>query len=146
MMQSIDLILKTSIFHKESPLIITPEFIEYKNINLSKFEIDQLRYGIKAIRGYRFRIGRIYCIDIKSLTGSIMKIRLKSLYGIRKNRLEKKYKLILNALFQNFINDISGSLIAEFNKKIDFDILGVTFMQEGIILDKESKIISWLNL
>jgi hypothetical protein len=140
------LILKPTIFDSEKNIVITPEAIEFDNTSLSKFEISELRYGVKAIRGYRFRIGRIYCVDIKSFTGVIIKIRLKSIYRIRKNQLGQKYKAILEAVFDNFINDISQSFIQKFKKGIDFNLLGVTFMQEGILLDKKYKIITWQDL
>ena len=146
MIQPLKLFLKSTIFDKEKVLTIDPEFVEYDGINFSKFEIAEIRYGIKSINGYRFRIGRIYCIDIKSLNGNILKFRLKSLYRIRIKKLEEKYKLILNALFKNYLNDISLTYIKMFNDKIDFSILGVTFSQSGIQLGKKSDIISWIDL
>jgi hypothetical protein len=145
-MQSLQLILKTSIFDKKTNLIITPELIEYNHKSFSKFEIADLRYGIKAIKGYRFRIGRIYCIDLRSLTGDVIKIRLISLYRIKKTRLEEQYKLVVSALLENFINDISRGFINNFRNKIDFNILGVTFTQEGIRLNNKSEIITWFDL
>lgn len=143
MAQSLQLTLKTTIFDKEKVLIINPDFIEFDSSSLSKFEIDELRYGVKAIKGYRFRIGRIYCIDIKSFSGNIIKIRLKSLYRIRRKKLGNKYKMILGALFENYINDISRRFIEKFNNGSDFNILGVTFTQEGLLLDKKPEIIPW---
>ena len=93
MAQTLKLNLKTSLFHTERPLLITPELIEYNNYSFSKFEISELRYGVKAVEGYRFRIGRIYCIDIKSLRGNVIKIRLMSLYRVRKNKLGGKVQI-----------------------------------------------------
>ena len=145
MAQTLQLVLKTTLFHKASPLLITPELVEYRNNSLSKFEIAELRYGVKAIKGYRFVIGRIYCIDIKSLAGSVIKIRLTSLYRVRKNKLGEKYLLIVNTVIENFINNIARDLINNFNDKIDFDILGVVFTQEGIQFDKNTEIISWFD-
>lgn len=144
--QSLNIILRTSIFDKEHALIIDPQFIEYDNTNFSKLEIADIRYGLKAINGYRFTIGRIYCIDVKSLDGRIIKIRLKSLYGIRRKRLGEKYKMILHALWKFYINDIVNGFLKEFINKIDFVLLGVTFTQEGIMLDKKREIISWQDL
>ena len=146
MVQSLTLTLKETIFAKESTLTISPESLEYQNISLSKFEIDEIRYGVKAIRGSMFRIGRIYCIDAKSLSGTIMKIRLKSLYGIREKTLGEKYRLIVKALLENFINPICQSFINLFKSKIDFDLLGITFTQEGIILEKKTRVIPWYDL
>ena len=146
MAQPLKLFLKSSIFDKGKFLIIEPEYIEFGDMNFSKFAITELRYGIKAIKGYRFRIGRIYCIDIKSVDGRIIKIRLKSLYRVRRILLGKKYKQIIETIFDNYINDISISYIKQFNNKIDFTLLGNSFSQEGLILNQTSEIISWFDL
>jgi hypothetical protein len=146
MSESFQLMLKSSIFEQEKTLIIDPAFIQFEKKNISKFEVVELRYGVKAIKGYRFRIGRIYCIDIKSITGEVIKIRLKSLYRINRIKLGEKYKRILKALFINYINDISLSLIDKFNKGIDITILNVTFTQEGIVIDDKSGIIPWIDV
>jgi hypothetical protein len=140
------LILKESIFSKKKTLIINPEFLAFGTNSFSKFEIVDIRYGIKAIEGYRFRIGRVYCIDVKSITGSIFKIRLISVYRIGKNKLGKKYGLILHALFDNYINDISRDFIAKFRNKIDFNLLDIAFTQEGITINKSNKIIFWSDV
>jgi hypothetical protein len=146
MSRSVELLIKPTIFDKEKPLIIKPEFIEFDNKNLSKFEINELRYGVKAIQGYRFRIGRIYCIDIKNFTGTIIKIRLKSIYRINKKKLGQKYKMILDALFENFFNDISTGFMKNFKDGIEFDLSGIKFTKEGILIDKKSDIILWRDL
>lgn len=146
MAQTFKSFLKSSIFDKGKLLILEPEYIEFGDIKFSKFDIAELRYGIKAIKGYRFRIGRIYCIDIKSLDGRIIKIRLKSLYRVRRVLLGKKYKQIVETLFANYINDISLSYIKQFNNKIDFTLLGNSFSQEGLILDQTNELISWFDL
>ena len=146
MPQTLNLLLKSSILTKQKTLVIEPEFMEFNNINLSKFEIAAIRCGVKGIKGYKFWIGRIYCIDIKSVDGTVIKIRLKSLYGIRRKKLGEKYKLILAVLFENFVNDICQSFIAEFNNKVDLDLLGTTFTPEGIILNKIDKLIYWSDV
>jgi hypothetical protein len=146
MTQTLKLSLKSTLLSKEKILLIDPEFIEFDNTNFSKFEIAELRYGIKAIKGYRFVIGRIYCIDIKTLDEKIIKIRLKSLYRVRKHKLGEKYKIILKALFENFINDICQSFIDKFNNKVDFNLLGTTFTQNGVILNKTTETIPWFDL
>lgn len=143
MTKPVELLLKATFFDNGKTITITPEFIEFDNKNLSKFEINELRYGIKSIKGYRFRIGRIYCIDIKSFNETIIKIRLKSIYRINKKKLGKKYQIILNTLFQFFFNDISKSFIKNFNDGIEFDLAGITFKKEGILIDKKSEIIKW---
>lgn len=138
--------LKASIFAGEKSLKINPELLEFGEESLSKFEIAEIRYGIKAINGYNFRIGRIFLIEIRSVTGTIIKIRFQSVYQIRRKQLEEKYRQILNALFENYFNDIVGDFIKLFNEKVDFDILGVRFTREGVIIDKNTETISWFNL
>lgn len=146
MAQSLTLNLKETIFEKETTLIISPESIEYQNESLSKFEIDEIRYGVKFIRGYSFYIGRIYCIDIKSVSGTIMKIRLKSLYSIRKKRLGEKYNAILQALWGNYMWNVAESFINIFKSKNDFDLLGIIFTQDGVMFNKKSDLIPWEEL
>jgi hypothetical protein len=146
MPRSLKFHLKASIFESEKTLILEPEFMEFADVNFSKFEITELRYGIKAIKGYRFRIGRIYCIDIKSFSGEIIKIRLKSIYRVRRLHLGIKFKEIVEAVFDNYINDISKDYIQRFKNKNEFNLLGNTFKQEGIILNKTVEIIPWADL
>lgn len=146
MAQSLTLTLRETIFHNGSNLIITPESLDYQQISLSKFEIDEWRYGIKAIKGFNFRIGTIYCIDVKSVSGTIMKIRLKSLYGIGKKTLAEKYRVIIKALLENYINEVAQSFINLFMSKNDFDLLGITFTQQGILLEKKTQSIPWSDL
>ncbi|MEI9959520.1 MAG: hypothetical protein WDM90_25100 [Ferruginibacter sp.] len=95
-----EFIVKPSLFASPKKLSIQPAFIEFNNINFSKLEIAELRYGVKAIKGYRFVIGRTYCIDIRNTDGKIIKLRLSSLYSVRKKLLNEKYATIVNALFE----------------------------------------------
>jgi hypothetical protein len=146
MPQTIKLHLKTSLFHKEKQLLITPEYIEFDNTNFSKFDIAEIRYGVKAIKGSHFVIGRTYCIDIKSLAGQVTSIKLVSLYRIRRNLLWKKYKKIVEALLDNFINDLVATSTRDFNNGRDFMLLGNVFMQEGVLLHNSNDIIPWEDL
>ena len=84
----LDFVLKSSIFDRPRQLVLAPLYLEFDDNNLvsstpTKFlkeEIEGIRFGIKGIRGYRFYIGRTYCIDIKNNSGKIIKLRLKSIY------------------------------------------------------------------
>jgi hypothetical protein len=146
MVQSLQLTIKSSVFDKSKILNIDPEFIELGTKSLTKFEIAELRYGVEAIRGYRFNIGRSYCIEIRSVTGTVMKIRLRSLYGIKKKKLGQQYLLILNTILKFYIDDICKSFYTKFNNKITFSILGVTFTQQGILIEKNVDLIDWQDL
>ena len=48
------------------------------------------------------------------LFNEIIKIRLKSIYGIRKKELSEKYSKIVDVLYDNFFYDLSGSYLNKF--------------------------------
>ena len=151
MNQPIQLFIKASIFDRERQLIITNDFIEFDNndllsappTKLLKSNITGLRHGIKWINGYQFIIGRIYCIDLLTADKEVLEIRLKSIYGIRKQQLTEKYGKIVNALYDNFFDDISRSYLTQFSEKNDFQIAGISFLQRGIFLNSKSDLITW---
>jgi hypothetical protein len=151
MTQALEVTLKSSIFDRERRLIINKDCIEFDNsrfnskatAKLFKSEISGFRYGIKWINGYQFVIGRIYCIDVRSSDKRLLKIRLKSVYGVRKRQLTEKYGIIVNTLYDYFFDDISRDYLSQFAKQKNFEILSVTFTQTGIALYSNSAIIPW---
>ena len=138
--------IKPSIFESEETLILDPSFIQYGAQHFSKFDIADIRYGIKPINGFRVRIGRVYSIDIRSMGGEILKIRMRSAYRVRRIHLGKKFKQIVEAIFDNYINDISKDYLQRFYNNIEFDLLGNTFKKEGVIFNKATEIIPWSDL
>ncbi len=105
-----------------------------------------MRYGVKGIRGYSFNIGRIYCIDIKSTQGEIIKIRFRSFYRIRVAILDDMYRKIIQAVHNNFLHDVSNAYFNKFTQKEEFEILGIRFMQDGLVLDKKWEMMPWLDV
>lgn len=150
----IQFFIKSSIFDRVRQLTIENDFIEFENkdlisappTKLLKPNITGLRHGIKWINGYQFVIGRIYCIDLLTADKEVLKIRLKSIYGIRKHQLAEKYGKIVNALYDNFFDDISRDYLTQFSEKSDFQIAGISFSQRGILLDSKSDLITWENV
>ena len=148
------LIVKPSIFDRPRPLVIDPNFIEFDDTELintkpTKFlkeELTGIRYGIKWIRGVYFYIGRVYCIDLKNISGKVIKIRFKSLYGIRRSELNKKYFQIINTLLDFFFDDISRNYLQQFSNNKNFEIAGVKFLIGGVFLDNKTDLISWEDL
>jgi hypothetical protein len=147
-----EIIFKPTFFSDEQKLILNPEFIKfYKSpedvnpIRFSKLEIDGFRFGVKWLRGYQLVFGRIYCIDIKSATDTIIKIRLTSVYKIRVKELHKKYRLIVNAILQYYASKLVSQYLKLFNYKQPFSILNVYFSQLGIVLNDEYNI-EWNNI
>lgn len=152
--KSIQLTIKSSFLDRERQLIITDEHIEFDdNDRISalptKFlvpDIVAFRFGIKWINGYQFTIGRIYCVDIKSKKDDVIKIRLKSLYGINLRKLSAKYSEILNGLYDNIFDNISADFLEKFSKSIEFEILGMTFKSSGIYFNDKRRLIEWEDL
>ena len=154
MNQTLQLLIKSSILDRERQLTIDNDFIEFDNkdlvsdspTKLLKPNIAGVRHGIKWINGYQFVIGRIYCIDLLTVDKEVLKIRLKSLYGIRKHQLAEKYGKIVNALYDNFFDDISRDFLGKFSEKNDFQVAGISFTQTGMTLDSKSETIPWEDL
>src|SRR5580692_7301340 len=143
--------LKSSIINRERILTLDPAYLEYDdNDHISspptKFEkedVEGIRYGIKWLLGRYFYFGRVYCIDIRSDKNKVIKIRLHSLYGVKKKELGKKYAEIVNMLFKYYFHDISRSYLTLFKNNIPFELLGVMFSADGILFDQRIGTIPW---
>jgi hypothetical protein len=152
--ETLQFTIKSSILDRPRKLSIAPAYIEFDNrssvglepTRFFKEDIEGVRYGIKAIDGYQFTIGRIYCIDICNAKGGTIKIRLKSLYGVRKTELGRKYSEIVNAILDYFFDPKIISLLEKFVNDESFSILGVNFDARGVLLKKDSQLISWDDL
>lgn len=147
MSQPIELTIKSSILDKHRHLIIDPGYLEFDDYEpptrFDKTEITAFRYGVKWIRGYQFVIGRIYVIDILSSDKKIIKIRLKSLYGVNKSILHQKFVTIVNALADNYFDDISRSYLEKFDRNESIKVEDVFFNAEGISWNNNMPIIKW---
>jgi len=145
----LDFVLKSSIFDRPRQLVLDPLYLEFDDNNLSsstpkKFLKEEgIRFGIKWIKGLDFYIGRIYCIDIKNRSGQIIKLRLKSIYGIRKKELAEKYVKIANALLRYYFHALALRHIEAFQNNQLIEILGVKIDAEGVLFDQKLGKISW---
>lgn len=140
-------------------LIITPDLIQFEDKNdpdifttFAKDEICEYRYGIKWIKGFEFTVGREYLIFIRSSSGQVLNIGLKTFYGARKKEYHKLSNDILKALWNFFFGPIANGLYDEFKKDLPITIGRATITKEAIIVDeggifKNNKtIIPWNNL
>jgi hypothetical protein len=151
MPSKLEFTIKSSILDRSRRLVLNRGFLEFDDqdrIGLAPtrflFEdIESMRHGVKAINGYYFRIGRIYCIDIRNYAGQVIKLRLKSIYRIKVRHLEAKYVKMLDSLFRYYFNDRVGDYLKLFHEGIAFDLLGVIFTSEGIRFDEKIGVISW---
>jgi hypothetical protein len=105
--EKLEFVVRSTILDRPRLLVIDPEYIEFDDQDrisevstlFLKTEIEGLRYGVKAIRGYLFRIGRIYCIDVRDMSGRVIKIRLKSVYRVRRKLLDESRRIITGLLY-----------------------------------------------
>jgi hypothetical protein len=154
MMQPLEFLIQSSILDRQRKLTLHSDYIEFEDkdlvgalpTRLQKNEISGFRCGIKWIQGYQFNIGRIYCIDIQDRNKKTIKLRLKTIYGIRKKILSDKYVQIINALYDHYFDDITRNYLEQFSEGKSFEVLGVMFRPEGVMLNKESGLICWEDL
>ena len=143
--------LRSTIFDRHRQLTVTPEYLEFDDNDTAgapptrflRSELEALRYGVKAINGYDFRIGRIYCIDIRSTDGRIIKLRLKSIYRVRLKQLESKYLDIVNTLYKYYFHDMVRRYVRSFQEGHSFDLLEINIDADGVIFDKKIGRIPW---
>ncbi len=149
--QKLEFIVRSTMLDRPRLLVIDPKYLEFDDhdrkseppTRFSKAEVDGLRYGVKAIRGYQFNIGRVYRIDICDISGRIIKIRLKSLYRVRRKLLEEKYLEITNSLFQYYFHDMTRNYLQQFREDQMIQLLGVSIDQEGVLFDEKIGRIGW---
>jgi hypothetical protein len=149
---NLETVIKSSLIDRPRRLEINSEFIEFENSDLKeklstripRGGVTGFRYGLKWIRGYSFYIGRIYCIDIRGKE-QLFKIRLYSIYGIRRKQLSKKFSLILNAFFDTHHEDIVREYLHYYSLEGAVSICGAVFSNEGVSLGEKS-FIKWDDL
>ncbi len=153
MEQHTEFSIKSSFYDRKRKLILSPNYIEFEDNDLAngsntKFEtkdINSFRYGVKWINGYAFTFGRIYSIEIKNNEGKIIHLKLKSIYGIRKNELFQKYASIINSLLDLYFIPIAEKHIQLYYNKEEFNFGPIKITPEGIEL-KNKKTILWKDL
>jgi hypothetical protein len=152
-MESIEIKYKTNFFSKVKKIAFTENALSvYREnkllIQIEKEDIKDCRYGISWIRGIEFYIGRMYCIDISNGNGKVIKIRLKSVYGIHRRILDKKYNDLLNSLYHFYLDEKISNLIANINDGIEVAVAGIVFRREGVCLDvkKSDGFVEWNDL
>lgn len=143
--------VKSSVLDRKRLLEITNEYISFddkdivgtKATRLSMKDTLSFRHGSKPIQGYMFTIGRIYCIDIKDNDGQTIKIRLRSIYGIRSKQLFKKFAAILESLYNLYMADMIQSFVKKIEAGEDCLLAGVTVSKQGVTINSKTTVIEW---
>lgn len=149
--QKAEFLIRSTLLDRPRLLLLDPDYIEFDDqdqvaqspTRFAKTELDGIRYGIKPISGYWFNIGRIYCIDVRATSGEIMKIRLKSIYRIRRKQLSEKYQAIANTLFSHYFHDLTRQYLALFHNDQPIELLGVHLNKHGVLFDEQVGWVSW---
>jgi hypothetical protein len=148
---TLEFMIKSTIMDRQRLLVVDPEYLEFDDqdrmselpTRFLKAEIEGLRYGVKAIRGYRFRIGRTFHIDIRDVAGRIIRIRLKSVYLVRRKLLGEKYQAIVGAILRYYFHDIMRGYVQQLRNGLPVDLLGVNLNGEGVLFDPTVGRVSW---
>jgi hypothetical protein len=144
---------KTNFFNKEREIVFAEDSISSISENhavcqINKEELDNVRFGIAGINGLYFRIGRIYCIDINNGNNKLIKIRLRTLYGINKKKLSAKYIEMLNQLYNYYLNEKIDQYVNLISEGVEIKMSGIIFSSKGIFVDekKSSRHIPWEDI
>ncbi|WP_294298615.1 hypothetical protein [uncultured Chryseobacterium sp.] len=108
---------------RKRALIIDEERIRFENKDLKndlftvidKKDITGIRYGIHFINGYHFTVGREYLIFIRLSSGNELGISFKLFYGRKLKEKHQLYVEIVDALWDNFFNDI----LDQYDRKLE---------------------------
>ncbi len=137
------LIKRGPIDNKFRELLIHPDFIRFEvgnfsnpHIEIKKSLVNEYRFGVRWISGYKFTIGREYQIFIRDSAGQILKIHFKSFYGIKKIECHNLYSKILSNFWKYYFHDIANNYIQQFWNNVEFTICGVVFCNESLKIKK----------
>lgn len=154
-------ILKKEIYSPiKGKLVINPDYIKFtKKSFLSsteiKFDINNIsgyKYGIYWIRGLEFTIGREYQIYLKDHNNKVLKLKFRTYYGYKKEKLHQTYASIHSDLWHTYFKNIASDFLNKFEKEQPFEISGVKFTKDGVtiktsgILREEDKSILWKEI
>jgi hypothetical protein len=121
------------------------DLVSAEPTSIEKSNIESFRFGIDWIRGLYFIIGRTYRIEVNDHEGNTIKIRLRSIYGIRRKKLGAKYKKIYDALHNAYFNDLGLHYVRLVHDSLPFTLAGVILTPEGVV-DAKIGILSWNSI
>ncbi|MDO3640957.1 hypothetical protein [Mucilaginibacter sp. L3T2-6] len=108
-------------------------------------KIAAFRFGVSAMRGYAFIIGRRHFIELKDLDGNVYKIQFTSYYGIRRDVYTKVWSEIITQLWNYYFRGICSGQFQLYKKLQVFDFAGIEFLYDGVRWDKKNKLL-WHEL
>lgn len=126
-MDKVEIKYKTNFFSNEKTLVFDDYAISLwckrkRVICFDKASVKSIRFGIQWITGFEFTVGRTYCIDVLNNKNKVMKIRMRTFYGINKKSLNEKYSLLIDHLFDFHYLERVRQHLCEFDKGKDVEI------------------------
>jgi len=120
------LTFKTESLIIEKPLgLKSPDFIPAETIT-------GFRYGISWLRGYAFTIGRQYFIEIQTDQQKVIRVKLGSYYGLRKNLYNQLWSEIIHQLWRYYFVNQYNYYYDLYKINQTFELCGIYFHPNGI--------------
>jgi len=107
--------------------------------------IAAIRLGVRWIRGLWWVVGRQYIIELKLNNGNITKLNLNSYYNLRVQAYEEAWTDTINHLYTFYFSEQLNMYLELLHMRQPFEILGVTFHNEGISWGKNG-IVPWRQI
>lgn len=139
---------------RKRALIIDEERIRFENKDLKndlftvidKKDITGIRYGIHFINGYHFTVGREYLIFIRLSSGNELRISFKLFYGRKLKEKHQLYVEIVDALWDNFFNDILDQYDRKLENSEVLTIAGIEIAGDRIKFNRSEILFKDLDL
>lgn len=142
-------LIRPLFFSKARLLVMLPEAIkmgrseDIPDITFEREEIEAYRYKAARVHMYGLPVYSYYKIDIRSLSGQTIKIRLLSILGVGKDKKGQTYTKALQTIYQYYFRNVVIEYLEFLKNGIDFEISGLIFTKDGIQLDKKADLIQW---
>jgi len=107
--------------------------------------IAAIRLGVKWIRGLWWVVGRQYIIELKLNSGGITRLNLNSYYNLRVQTYEEAWTDTISHLYTFYFSEQLNMYLELLYMRQPFEILGVTFHEEGISWGKNG-IVPWRQI
>lgn len=129
-----------SVIFNDKGLTIEQPFKVGSKVFLKDTDIAAFRFGIKELRFSKFVLGREYYIEIKDFKCKITRIKLYSVYGVRRKEYYRIWADLLQNLWDFYFSNQLGYYTELYNIQQFFELAGVGFSTDGISWEKGNKL------
>lgn len=120
-------------------LLIQPNKTFSKNIiRIPKENIQDFRYGVKWLSGFKFIIGREYQLFIRTKDNSEYSIRTKTFYGYKRDQLHSEFYTMVNHIWNIYFRKITNDYLTKYTQGINIQVCDVLITSDGINLESGS--------